>query len=412
MNDNIIKFDKHHRKTKRLKKSISSKRQKQKHNYFLLALCLILGISLCFAWLEMKKSDVVDTPSGFNTYTKTTISGKTVYYEHDIEPPVKDDIWVMYQNLSPADKRVYDMFLDLVEHRNVVGYASSIIVSDSTDRDLGEDYFWNVFYAMHYDHPEYFYLIDSDPNIHAYSSTSAGLTTYVFEIDPISAEESAQITAFELASKAFMQDIDLSLSDEEIELQIHDKLIRIVTYDQELYEKHSDDYDLGYTAYGALVEDSSGNNNMAVCEGYALAFEYLLHQAGIPCAFVSGDAAQVESNDDDDRGHAWNVVKLGNKWDEVDTTWDDVDDSKLKEMPDAVLEEYENNDLLRFNICHHFYNKTTEEMEHLLATESTVINVDGYNPYNFRSDTSHTRYKNMDAENYKSFLNELVPVAE
>ena len=71
---------------------------------------------------------------------------------------------------------------------------------------------------MYYDHPEFFYLMNGRSKIHGYSTSSFGQTTYVYEMDPPEAEEAAQIAAFESATKAFMQDIDLTLSDEEIEL--------------------------------------------------------------------------------------------------------------------------------------------------------------------------------------------------
>ena len=72
----------------------------------------------------MYKSPADATSSGYDAATKTIILGKTVDYDLDIEAPVKDDIWVMYQNLSSADKRVYDMFLDLVEHRRKISCSS------------------------------------------------------------------------------------------------------------------------------------------------------------------------------------------------------------------------------------------------------------------------------------------------
>ena len=46
---------------------------------------------------------------------------------------------------------------------------------------------------------------------------------------------------------------------------------------------------------------------MAVCEGYSLAFEYLLHQANIPCACVSGAATHEVPDDIDNRGHASHI---------------------------------------------------------------------------------------------------------
>lgn len=125
MSDNIIEFNKLHKKSiKKTHKNKTQKNKNQKHSIFLIFLCLALGFSLFCAYREMYKSPADATSSGYDAATKTIILGKTVDYDLDIEAPVKDDIWVMYQNLSSADKRVYDMFLDLVEHRRKISCSS------------------------------------------------------------------------------------------------------------------------------------------------------------------------------------------------------------------------------------------------------------------------------------------------
>lgn len=66
---------------------------------------------------------------------------------------------------------------------------------------------------------------------------------------------------------------------------------------------------VSHTAKGALIK------KVAVCDGYAYAFQMVMKKAGIPCRFVVGRSGNV--------GHAWNMVKLGGKWYHVDTTFDD-----------------------------------------------------------------------------------------
>lgn len=56
-------------------------------------------------------------------------------------------------------------------------------------------------------------------------------------------------------------------------------------------------------------------NNLAVCQGYALAFEALMDVRNIECKVVYGQAGGIS--------HAWNVVKLDGLWYHVDSTWDD-----------------------------------------------------------------------------------------
>ena len=49
------------------------------------------------------------------------------------------------------------------------------------------------------------------------------------------------------------------------------------------------------------------------CQGYANAFNLLMHEAGIETYVVNSDS------------HAWNIIKLGGHYFHVDTTWDDFD---------------------------------------------------------------------------------------
>lgn len=48
-----------------------------------------------------------------------------------------------------------------------------------------------------------------------------------------------------------------------------------------------------------------------MCMSYALAYQRILQEMEIPCIYVKGDQ------------HAWNMVKIGRYWYNVDVTWDD-----------------------------------------------------------------------------------------
>ena len=54
-------------------------------------------------------------------------------------------------------------------------------------------------------------------------------------------------------------------------------------------------------------------NNSTICEGYAKGYDLLLKAAGIESHYVHSSS------------HAWNIIKLGNQYFHVDTTWDDGD---------------------------------------------------------------------------------------
>ncbi len=85
-------------------------------------------------------------------------------------------------------------------------------------------------------------------------------------------------------------------------------------------------YDAKYnqTAYSAIV------NGQSVCAGYAHAFQYMMQQMGIPCAYVLGYVQGYF--------HAWNLVQLDGEYYAMDVTWDDP----LGATPDAYYYDYFN----------------------------------------------------------------------
>lgn len=97
------------------------------------------------------------------------------------------------------------------------------------------------------------------------------------------------------------------LTDYQKVVKIRKYLCDTVTYpSKEPYKEPT------YTAYGALIDGS------AVCDGYARATEALFEECGVKGMYIWGPVI-------DNRGlHAWNLVKLDNKWYQMDITWDDA----------------------------------------------------------------------------------------
>lgn len=102
--------------------------------------------------------------------------------------------------------------------------------------------------------------------------------------------------------------IDENMTDVEKALCVHDYLCVEVEYAYQDYLNDSVSLD-AHNLKGALVD------KIAVCDGYAGAFQYLMHRLSIPCNIITGI-----SNGGD---HAWNQVCLDGKWYLVDVTWDD-----------------------------------------------------------------------------------------
>ena len=126
-----------------------------------------------------------------------------------------------------------------------------------------------------------------------------------FEIEYYTtAEQEAQVDA---AVAELLGSLGLEgLSDYEKVCAVYQWMVTHISYDND----HLGDstYKLQYTAYGALIDGTS------VCQGYALLLYRLMLELGIDCRVISGTG--------NGGGHAWNIVKLGGKYYDLDATWD------------------------------------------------------------------------------------------
>lgn len=96
---------------------------------------------------------------------------------------------------------------------------------------------------------------------------------------------------------------------------IHDYLISSTDYDFELYRS----YQMGNTDFSgdpAFYIDGVLIGGKAVCDGLARTFNFLCAMEGIPSVRVTGSFASSL--------HAWNKVKIGDGWYNVDVTADAV----------------------------------------------------------------------------------------
>ena len=116
-------------------------------------------------------------------------------------------------------------------------------------------------------------------------------------------------TAMEDEVTAYLQDVyeELGLPEQtEIEKirRIYDYICSHTAYDNE----HDSSYKLKYSAYAALID------GLAVCQGYSALFYRMALDNGLDCRVISGKAGNVN--------HAWNCVRLGDRYYLLDATWD------------------------------------------------------------------------------------------
>lgn len=280
-----------------------------------------------------------------------------------------------YNKIGPIAKEIYDVMYEVAKDPVSEGNIGLVM----TDMDPnGEEFYreFNVAYrAICFDHPELFWLYSGEEAEMVYSSEAINQNgfyfVYIRMLEPFAAFEE-QMTAFNQATSAFLADIDTGISEYETIRQVHDKLIAMVNYNDPVVKqiKFGNGQDLAHTAYGALVTDSSGNPNYAVCDGYTLALEYLLQQCGINVVFIGGMAG---ASMDTVGGHAWNIIEMDGVWYETDATWDDAESVLDDLMPGSLeyqyTEEALNDPVYREKVDHFMFLISTEEIQHFVPGE-------------------------------------------
>lgn len=143
----------------------------------------------------------------------------------------------------------------------------------------------------------------------SYSPSQLRFVTFKYTIEYLStAEEEAQVT--EKLNQIMGSLVNDEMSDYDKFIAIYDYICQHVSYDHAGLEAGLDTI---YSAYAALIK------GQAVCQGYASLLYRMLLMAGVPARLVSGYA---DASNPTESRHAWNIVKIGNVYYNVDVTWD------------------------------------------------------------------------------------------
>lgn len=176
-------------------------------------------------------------------------------------------------------------------------------------------------------------------------------------------------------------------SDYDKVLYVHDYIIEHTVYDMEAAE--SNDTIISGNAYACLVD------GLAVCEGYARAFQYIMNRIGIESGVCSGS------------NHAWNYVNIDGEYYWLDTTWDDNEETP----PQHTYFLFNDDMLLRTRTL----NSTQPDYHECTSTDSNYFVVNGgyFEEYNEDSvieyieskvDSGRCEIMFADFESYKSAL--------
>lgn len=318
-------------------------------------------------------------------------------------------LYYYYNQLSTDEKSLYDALLSVAGNPSDNSSGETVRLSVSPDSDKFQDICHVTYGALISDHPELFWLTQGDGGF-LYTYPKVSLTgTYPVNVKLKQAHTDApqMVQQLEGAAQSLLSQVDLSQSSPQVALQIHDRLIDLVSYDSEVAQKGGTD--LAHTAYGALVADSSGNANHAVCDGYTYAYEYLLQKAGIECAVVNGYAGPDAENA---QSHSWILVSLDGQWYETDPTWDDVDLSGTSGTDYSALQRQALSDSVYVEkLRHYLYDVTTDQMSSFTPDERyTYRSFSGW--ASFLGSSVHIRNQAGDESKTGDYTTPLAPTAE
>ena len=229
-----------------------------------------------------------------------------------------------YEQLNEAEKKIYNGLQENKENMKsgdyVINYGNTFsdILSEQDGSDKLGDYYQSAIEAFTHDNSDLFFINVNKMYLNIETTKKLTKTTYKVYISPKTNEN---YYADGFSSKEQVEDIFKQLEEEKNKItstlsgdkykdivKIHDYLVDNIEYDQTYNSLGT------YSIYGALI------NKKSVCEGYAKAFKYLLNSVGIDCEIVQGEATNSKGESE---SHAWNAVKLNDKWYLVDVTWDD-----------------------------------------------------------------------------------------
>jgi len=202
------------------------------------------------------------------------------------------------------DPLIYPYY-DMLNDENKALYRQ--IYSNALDLNpaflpIGTPYMKNLrtaFTAVINDHPELFWLNTAFSSM---SAPSGACVEMDLSFNRTADDLDAASEKMENSAGQILNGVRNMTDDAEKEKYIHDVLIGSINYDRSAIMNQS--------AYSALV------NGRTVCAGYSRAFQYLCQKLGIPAYYCAGNAGEP---------HAWNIIKLGDGFYNVDSTWDDTE---------------------------------------------------------------------------------------
>lgn len=210
---------------------------------------------------------------------------------------------VYYSNYSPSTLSLSETGLENLKKTILNGLDSSSSKIYVTTYKITYEEFQTIYSNVINDNPKLFYVSSS------YSYNFNKTTGYMNYVVPEYVMTSSQINSAKIIYEAGVQkalsQINNTMSEIQKALVLHDYLANISTYTDLNATGDKPSY---HSAYGIYLD------GYTVCAGYTLSYSDLLHRVGIDSKYVISD----------EMSHAWNVIKINNKWYNVDLTFDEL----------------------------------------------------------------------------------------
>jgi hypothetical protein len=261
----------------------------------------------------------------------------------DTDEPIPDPNKFVsyYAQLDANGKAIYDIVEAAAPDLTTLKLELPVIVTaKADDRETAVAYVTaavkrsmdDAFIALRLSSPRAYLVWEPTAVIPAYSVTVSGDTatiSYVtLDIHYLNYPVDPATGTFQGIQK-MLDDLDAAAdkfttngkTDFEKVSDINKYLIDLVTYDPNYRQLDASGKPLEspycHIAYGALIKP-----NYAVCDGYSKAFLLLCQKTEIECVVAQGSALPGREP------HAWNYVKVDEKWYGMDVTWNDTNNNE------------------------------------------------------------------------------------
>ena len=230
-----------------------------------------------------------------------------------------------YNNLNKQEQLAYRIVYASFLASPDDGFPNQILIPKLSDSELEE-----MYCALSYDNPE-LYFLGNKCSMTSIGSMNYFVPQYLMTMDEyydswsIITDKVHYILA-KLPSNA--------LTEYEKELYLHDYIIQNCEYDES-------NAAMVFTMYGVLIDGKAN------CEGYSRTMQYLLRSMDIYNYLAIGNG---ETGSTKDTGHMWNIVRIDNKFYNLDVTWDDYSVSDFVDYPDN-------------SGSHVYFNMSTEDIK-------------------------------------------------